>query len=235
MGRRRTPTSCSEHAVAYINTDGNGRGFLGIERLALAREASSTAWRRTSRIPRRTSASGSARRPRRSPTATPTSARKRASAPTCASARSARAPTTRRSCSTPASPSLNLGFGGEDDGGIYHSIYDDFYWYTHFRDTTFVYGRALAQTVGTAVIRLADADVLPFEFTDLADTVAAYAKELQTLLKQKQDEVRERNRQIDDGVFAAVGRSAAARGRAADARPCRRRSTSRRSRTPPRR
>ena len=48
-------------------------------------------------------------------------------------------------------PSLNLGYGGEDDGGIYHSIYDDFYWYTHFSDTSFVYGRALAQTVGTAL------------------------------------------------------------------------------------
>ena len=42
--------------------------------------------------------------------------------------------------------SVNLGFGGEDRGGIYHSIYDDFYWYTHFSDTEFVYGRALAQT-----------------------------------------------------------------------------------------
>src|SRR2546421_11048608 len=47
--------------------------------------------------------------------------------------------------------SLNLGFGGEDGGGIYHSIYDDFKWYTTFDDTAFVYGRALAQTVGTAV------------------------------------------------------------------------------------
>ena len=47
-------------------------------------------------------------------------------------------------------PTLNGGFGGEDGGGIYHSIYDGFYWYTHFSDTSFVYGRALAQTVGTA-------------------------------------------------------------------------------------
>ena len=47
-------------------------------------------------------------------------------------------------------------------GGIYHSIYDDFYWYTHFSDTDFVYGRALAQTAGTTVMRLADADLLPF-------------------------------------------------------------------------
>ena len=47
--------------------------------------------------------------------------------------------------------SVNLGFGGEDGGGVYHSVYDDFYWYTHFDDTKFVYGRALSQTAGTAV------------------------------------------------------------------------------------
>jgi len=34
-------------------------------------------------------------------------------------------------------------------GGIYHSIYDDFYWYTHFADTDFRYGRALAETIGS--------------------------------------------------------------------------------------
>ena len=100
--------------------------------------------------------------------------------------------------------SLNLSFGGLDEDGIYHSIYDDFYHFTKFSDTDFLYGRALAQTVGTAVIRLADADVLPYEFTGLADTVQTYVGELQDLLKQRQDEVRERNRQIDDGVFAAV-------------------------------
>ena len=61
--------------------------------------------------------------------------------------------------------SINLSFGDEDEDGIYHSIYDDFYFYTHFLDTDFAYGRALAQTVGTAVIRLADADVVPMEFT----------------------------------------------------------------------
>ena len=61
-------------------------------------------------------------------------------------------------------PSLNLGFGGEDDGGVYHSIYDSFHWYTTFSDTSFVYGRALAQTVGLATMRLAGADVLPYEF-----------------------------------------------------------------------
>ena len=99
---------------------------------------------------------------------------------------------------------LNLGFGGLDEDGIYHSIYDDFYHFTKFLDTDFRYGRALAQTVGTAVIRLADADLLPFDFTSLADTVQVYFKDLQELLKTTQDSVRERNRQIDDGVFGAI-------------------------------
>src|SRR6202030_3603533 len=53
---------------------------------------------------------------------------------------------------------LDLAYGGEDEQGIYHSIYDDFFWYTHFSDTDFVYGRALDQTVGTSVVRLADAE-----------------------------------------------------------------------------
>jgi N-acetylated-alpha-linked acidic dipeptidase len=100
--------------------------------------------------------------------------------------------------------SLNLGFGDEDGGGIYHSIYDDFYWYTHFSDTDFSYGRALAQTVGTAVMRMADADLVPYEFTDFADTVHRYLDELQKLLKDKQTEIGERNKQLDEGVFSAT-------------------------------
>ena len=76
---------------------------------------------------------------------------------------------------------LNLGFGGEDGGGIYHSIYDDFYWFTHFSDTSFVYGRALAQTVGSMVMRLADAELLPFAFTNLAETAKRYLTELERL------------------------------------------------------
>ena len=99
---------------------------------------------------------------------------------------------------------LSLGFGGLDEDGIYHSIYDDFYHFTKFLDTDFRYGRALAQTVGTAVIRLADADLLPFEFTNLADTVQVYVKDVQQVLKTSQEAVIERNRQIEDGVFAAI-------------------------------
>jgi N-acetylated-alpha-linked acidic dipeptidase len=100
--------------------------------------------------------------------------------------------------------SLNLGYGDEDGGGIYHSIYDDFYWYTHFSDTDFSYARALSQTVGTAVLRLAGADLLPYDFSDFADTTRKYTDELKKLLKDKQDGVTERNRQIDEGVFSAT-------------------------------
>jgi N-acetylated-alpha-linked acidic dipeptidase len=100
--------------------------------------------------------------------------------------------------------SLNLGYDGEDEGGIYHSIYDDFYWYTHFSDTDFVYGRALAQTVGLLVLRLADADLLPFEFGDFADTMQQYTKSLKKLLERRQGEIAERNREVDEGVFSAT-------------------------------
>jgi N-acetylated-alpha-linked acidic dipeptidase len=100
--------------------------------------------------------------------------------------------------------SLNFGFGGEDGGGIYHSIYDDFYWFTNFSDKDFVYGRALAQAGSTAVMRLADADLLPFEFGDFADTVAMYLKELKALAQKSQDDIRERNREIEEGVFQAT-------------------------------
>jgi N-acetylated-alpha-linked acidic dipeptidase len=100
--------------------------------------------------------------------------------------------------------SLNLGYGGEDGGGIYHSVYDDFYWYTHFADTEFVYGRALAQTAGIAVMRLADADLLPFEFADFADTIQKYVRELEKLSQDQREEIRERNLEIEEGVFTAT-------------------------------
>ena len=100
--------------------------------------------------------------------------------------------------------SLNMSFGGEDDGGIYHSIYDDFYWFTHFSDTSFVYGRALAQTMGTAVMRLASADLLPFTFTNLAETAKNYATELERLRDTRYDQINETNRSIDEGVYFAV-------------------------------
>jgi N-acetylated-alpha-linked acidic dipeptidase len=100
--------------------------------------------------------------------------------------------------------SLNLGYGGEDGGGIYHSIYDDYYWYSHFSDTTFVYGRALAQTAGTAVMRLADADLLPYDYGDFAKTVKMYVEQLEKLAEKERGDIQERNREIQEGVFSAT-------------------------------
>jgi N-acetylated-alpha-linked acidic dipeptidase len=191
------------HAVVYINTDSNGRGYLdmsgshtlehfvnGVAKAVVDPEAKVSAW---TRLRAATIARGTADQRRE--------ARERDDLRIGAlGSGSDFTPFLQHS----GVPTLSLGYGGEDENGIYHSVYDDFYHYTHFQDTDFAYGCLAAQTVGTAVIRLADADLLPFEFTDLAETVAGYVKDLQELLKRRQDEVSERNRQIQDGVFAAI-------------------------------
>ncbi|MCC7241711.1 MAG: M28 family peptidase [Acidobacteria bacterium] len=83
--------------------------------------------------------------------------------------------------------SLNVGFGGESPGGVYHSAYDTVTWYTKFADGDFAYGRTLSQLTGTLLLRLADAPVLPFQFTDTADTLMRYVVELEKLAADTQD------------------------------------------------
>jgi N-acetylated-alpha-linked acidic dipeptidase len=100
--------------------------------------------------------------------------------------------------------SLNLAYIGEDNAGIYHSIYDDLYWYMHFSDNEFIYSRALAQTIGSMVMRFADADVLPYQFTDFADTMKKYDDDLKKLLKDQQDEANDTNQKLDEGVYSAT-------------------------------
>ena len=77
--------------------------------------------------------------------------------------------------------SLDLGFGGDGGGGVYHSIYDTFYWYTHFSDGDFTHSAALSKTIGTALMRLASADVLPFEFKGTATTLSQYVDEIEKM------------------------------------------------------
>jgi N-acetylated-alpha-linked acidic dipeptidase len=102
-------------------------------------------------------------------------------------------------------PSVNLGFGGEDEnGGQYHSIYDDFYWYTHFEDTDFVYGRALSQTAGTMIMRMADADILPYQFTDQADTIHGYVTEVKKLADTMRSQIKDRDADLAEGVYKAI-------------------------------
>jgi len=192
------------HAVAYINSDSNGRGYLGIEGSHtlekfgndIAREITDpetklSTWKRNHLHEIAEAKSPDEREKIRQ------RADERIGALGSGSDYTA-------FLQHDGVASMNIGFGGEDGGGIYHSIYDDFYWYTHFSDTNFVYGRALAQTGGTAILRLADADLLPFDFGDFADTMDTYVKELKTLAQKTQADIQERNREIEEGVFQAT-------------------------------
>ena len=100
--------------------------------------------------------------------------------------------------------SLNIGFGGEDGGGSYHSIYDSFDHYVRFGDPNFDYGIALTKVCGRTTLRLANADVLPFEFTDFAETVGQYGKEVLKLTENMREETGSMNQMIKDGTLLAA-------------------------------
>ena len=198
-------TELEQHAAVYINTDGNGRGFFGaggshtLERLIndAAREVSDpetglSIWKR---LQLRTIANGSEEERKE--------ARSRNDLRIDALGS--------RSDFTPflqfaGIASMDLGFGGEDPdaGGVYHSIYDSFAWYTHFGDTNFVYGRALSQVAGTIMLRLADADLMPYQFPAFAETVGRYIKEVKKLADSQRTDIAEQNRELDDGTFSAI-------------------------------
>jgi N-acetylated-alpha-linked acidic dipeptidase len=73
-------------------------------------------------------------------------------------------------------PSLNVGYGSPN--GIYHSLYDTYYYYQRFGDPGYKYGVAQADMVGRMVMRLANADILPFDFTSASGVIAGYVDEL---------------------------------------------------------
>ena len=100
--------------------------------------------------------------------------------------------------------SLNLSYGGEDGGGSYHSIYDSFDHYKRFGDSGFDYGIALAQTTGRAVLRCANADVLPFEFTNFSSAVEQYVQEITKLIDDMREETAQKNALINDKMLEAV-------------------------------
>ena len=104
-----------------------------------------------------------------------------------------------------AVPSLDLGYGGEDNGGDYHSIYDSYDNYIRFKDPGFYYGVALSQTAGRTALRMANADVLPFDFRHLYTTVNDYTKELIDLLQQTKENTEIENQLIrsNDYTLAA--------------------------------
>jgi N-acetylated-alpha-linked acidic dipeptidase len=192
-----------QHAVMYINSDSNSRGYLGLEgshslehfindvaRDIQDPETKLSAWKRAQLREIENAGTPEARRELRE---------RHDLRLDMLGGGSDHAPF----INFAGIASLGIGYGGEDHGGIYHSIYDDFYWYTHFSDRDFVYGRALSQTGGTAVMRMADADLLPFQFTDFADDVKMYVREVEKFATQQREEIQERNQKIQEGVFEA--------------------------------
>jgi N-acetylated-alpha-linked acidic dipeptidase len=188
-------------AVAYINSDGNGRGFLGAEgshALApLITEISKTV------IDPQTGVSVFER----------SKAARAAEAASIAEKKEAFNATAyplgaMGSGSDYSSfiqhlgiPSLNIGYGGEDEGGEYHSIYDSYDMYKRFKDPTFQYGVTLAQTAGRAVLRLADADALQFDFTELHKTVKGYIGELVNKVDQLREKANVENDLINNKAY----------------------------------
>jgi N-acetylated-alpha-linked acidic dipeptidase len=193
-----------KHAAAYINSDGNGRGFFhaggshslenfinGVAKDIDDPETKMSVWKRA-RLAARLRGTPESR----------TEAKSR--------------PDSRIGALGSGSdytvfidhlgvPSVNLGYGGEDEGGgQYHSVYDDFYYYTHFQDTEFIYERALAQTAGTMMMRMADADILPYQFTDQADTIHTYTTEVKKLADTMRTQIKDRNADLADGVYKAA-------------------------------
>jgi len=187
-------------AAVYINTDSSGRGFLGmggshtlekfINEVARSVQDPQTSLTVLERLRAAEIVFGSA--------AEKKAARERSDIPI--------SPLGSGSDYTPflqhlGIASLNLGFGGESGGGSYHSAYDSFDHYTRFGDPGFVYGVTLAKVCGHATLRLANADTLPFEFTNFAETVGNYAREVKQLTDSLREETREMNRLIESGML----------------------------------
>ena len=186
-----------EKAVLYINSDGNGRGFLGVggshtlERLVneVAREV----------IDPQTGVTVAER----------LRARRRTGGDVEADSREDLriSPLGSGSDYTPflqhlGIASLNVGYGGENRGGSYHSAFDSYDHYARFGDPTFDYGIALAQTAGRLTLRAANADVVPLRLTNFADNVARYVEEVTKLAADMREETARHNSLVADSAFA---------------------------------
>ena len=98
-------------------------------------------------------------------------------------------------------PSANIGFGGEGSGGEYHSIYDSYDHFVKFKDPGFQYGVALAKAAGRSMLRLANADVLPFDYNILTTTISGYLNDVKSLIETMRSEVEMENKLIEENVF----------------------------------
>ncbi len=96
---------------------------------------------------------------------------------------------------------MDIGFGGEDDGGEYHSIYDSYDMYRRFKDRGFVYGVVLAKTAGRLTMRLANSDILPFNFTDMYATVNSYVADIMKKLDDMRTQTEINNKLLGNKYY----------------------------------
>ncbi len=198
-----------EHAVVYINTDGNGRGLLEAEASYGLRSLVDNVAADV-----RDPETGASVRDRARAAIQVEALAPGASAELKADAKLAAAdgdlPLGSLGSGSDYTPfvqhlgiaSINLGYAGEGvSGGVYHSAYDSFDHFARFGDPGFVYSVVLAKTAGRLVLRAADAEVAPLRFGDLAATVAAQTEELKTLVKTERDSAVATNRLLDDQAF----------------------------------
>ncbi len=193
----------SQKGVAYINTDSNGRGFFGSEGSPVLRKFI-------------TEVAGDVRDPE---TSLSVLARLRArdlatGAPDAKKRATDKADIELGALGSGSDysafiqhlgiPALDFGYGGESTGTQYHSTYDSFTWFTRFIDPTFAYGATLSRTGGRAVLRLADAEKLPFDHHHFADTVADYLKEVVDLTDKERKDAEETNKLLADGTLKAA-------------------------------
>lgn len=102
-------------------------------------------------------------------------------------------------------PTLDLSYGGQGGGGgVYHSLYDSYDYYARYVDPQFQYLPLLAKTVGRTVLRTANAPVLPQRFEDLAVAIEGFSKDVQQQADSQRSKALSDKALVDSGVFAAV-------------------------------
>ncbi len=193
-----------EHAVAYLNTDGNGRGFVNVGGSHVLERFFNEVMQDV--IDPQTGVSVQERR-RANLRLNGSSEKIRNEARNRSDLRIS--PLGSGSDYTPflqhlGIASANMGFGGHSGGGSYHTMYDTYEHYTKWIDPGLVYGRTLSQFAGRATMRLANAPRLPFDFQGFADNVAGYIEEIEALADSMREKTATDNRDIRDGVYGIV-------------------------------
>jgi N-acetylated-alpha-linked acidic dipeptidase len=196
--------SLQAKAVAYINSDGNGRGFLGAEG-SHAFTGLMTDISKSIQDPQTGVTVFERQRASRATEATTTAAKKEILNSTTYPLGAMGSGSDYSSFIQHVGvPSLNIGFGGENEGGEYHSIYDSYDHYSKYKDPGFAYGVTLAQTAGRAALRLSEADALPFDFTALHKTVKGYITELMNNVEQMREKAKVENELVNTKAYAVA-------------------------------